>query len=371
MIEWNLYGKLLRKMDELSYGMPKSFLLMDRMFVMSIWSREDARDWLNMEDGYQTPAMYAEKNGISVSSAMEKLDRMAARGQIFRRHTRENYDIFEYDRHPFALGFMEWQIKNPKNSWFYSLSLYIISSKLGNRMSQTTPFYRTIPMHKEYVEGSVVEPYEDLEAILDRHTRFAVADCMCRTLDKVKPDNPCHHPIETCIMTDDYAVFYIEMGLGREISKEETLAILREGEKDGRIINVTNSKDGENICSCCECGCGMLYLKKHFPGPSKDFWANYYSYVNTEKCIACGACVKKCPFNILSIVPGEENNGRGTIAVNTPDCLGCGLCVSACKNDAIHLHKKDADRFYVCPDTYEEAVGEWTKITKKDYDAFK
>lgn len=360
----------MRRLDELSFGFPKSFLGMDRLFVMQIFSREDARDFLNMSPGYQTAQEYAMNNHIPVSLAEAKLNRMCDKGEIFRRHSAQDYAVYEYDQHPFAMGFMEWQIKNPKRNWLYTLSGYIISSAWGKRMSQTLPFYRTIPMHKEFVQGSVVAPYEDLEAILDRHSRFAVAKCICRTLDQVKPNNPCHHPLETCIETDDYATFYIEMGMGREITRDEALAILREGEKDGRVVNVTNSKDGENLCSCCECGCGMLYMKTHFPGPSKDFWSNYYSEVDDDRCVACGACVAKCPFHVLQLIPGPENHGRGHLHINQADCLGCGLCISACHQQAIHLVKKSDDRLYEPPETYEDAMGEWTRITRKNYHHF-
>ena len=361
----DVYSRLLRRLDEQSFGFPKSFLFMDRLFVKSIFTRQDAEDYLNMAEGFQTPAMYAERNNITVEQAREKLERMVSHGEIFRRHCRDDYNTYEYEQHPFVMGFMEWQVKNPKRKWLYYLSGYIISSALGKRMSQTMPFYRSVPMHKEYVEGSIVAPYDDLEEILNRHHRFAVANCICRMLDKVKPNNPCHHPLETCIETDDYATFFIETGMGREITREEALAILREGEKDGRIVNVTNSKDGENLCSCCECGCGMLYLKTHYPGPSKDFWANYFSVIDDQKCVACEACATKCPFHIIT--KGED----GRMHVNTPDCLGCGLCVSVCKKDAIHLHRKDDAHFYEPPETYQDAVGVWTKITKKDYEHFK
>jgi len=366
-MNYRLYRKLQQRIDKISYGFPKSWLGMDLLFLSQVFEPDDARAFLLMADGPQTAKDFADANGISEEEARATFDRMVMRGQIFRRHRvdaqGQPYD--EYEQHPFAMGFLEWQIKNPKSSWLYSLSLYIISADWGKRMSQTMPFYRTIPMHKEFVEGSVVTPYDDIEEVLNRHHRFAVANCLCRTLDKVKPNNPCSHPLETCIETDDYATFYIETGMGREITRDEALAILRDGEKDGRVINVTNSKDGENICSCCECGCGMLYMKVHYPGPSKDFWGNYYSVIDDEKCITCGACVKKCPFHVLSIEPGEAHGRRGTVRVNTPDCLGCGLCVSACKRDALHLHKKSPDKYYICPDTYEDAVGEWTRITKR------
>jgi len=358
-----LYEQLNARIDELGFGFPKSFIGADKHLMKQIFTEEDCHDYLAMSDGYQTPAMYAEKNGITPEQAKEKLDRMAGKGQIFRRHRTDGQD--EYEQHPFVLGILEWQVKNPNNKWLVPLSMYMITSRFGKRMSQTMPFYRSVPMRKEYVEGSIIMPYEDIEQVLARHKTFAVGPCICRLMDKLKPNNPCHHPMETCIMTDDYATFYVEIGLGREITGEEALSILREGEKDGRIINVTNSQDGENICSCCACGCGMLYMKQHYPGPSKDLWANYYSEIDQDKCGACGACAKKCPFNIIK----KGKDGRMT--VNQPDCLGCGLCVSVCKKDAIHLRRKPEDKAYTPPETYQDAIQIWRKQTKKDYKHYK
>ncbi len=359
----SIYDKLNARIDELGFGFPKSFLGADKHLMKQIFTEEDCRDYLAMAEGYQTPSMYAEKNGITVEEAAEKLERMARKGQIFRRHRLGGED--EYEQHPFVLGILEWQVTNPNNKWLYPLFAYMLSSRFGKRMSQTMPFYRSIPMRSEYVEGSVVAPYEDIEQILDRHKVFAVGTCLCRLMDQYKPNNPCKHPLETCIMTDDYATFYAENKFGRYITRDEALAILREGEKDGRIINVTNSQDGENICSCCMCGCGMMALKKWFPGPSKDLWANYFSVIDEDKCGACGACANKCPFGVIK--KGKD----GKMHIDKPECMGCGLCVSVCRKGAIHLERKPEGEAYVPPETYEDAIQIWRRDTKKDYRHFK
>ena len=360
-----LYRDLLKRIDELSFGFPKSFVGADLILIKKIFSREDAQDFLLMEKGYHTAEEYAAANGFSVETAKEKLDRMAGRGLIFRRH-RERGD--EYSMHPFVMGFLEWQGARPNvaKDWLLPTSIYMITSGFGKRMSQTTPFYRTIPMHKEFVEGSVVQAYDDIESLLDAHSRFAVSVCMCRLMDKVKPKNPCTHPLETCIVTDDYADFYIETGIGREISKEEALAILREGEKDGRIIQATNSQGGENFCSCCACGCGMLALRRMFPGPSAALWSNHFCWLDEEKCIHCGRCAKRCTFGYIKFDPKTK-----TPIIDSEACLGCGLCVSTCPTKALRLHQKSPDKLYTPPPTYDDAVEIWEAETKKNYDRFK
>jgi len=360
-----LYRDLLKRIDSLSYGFPKSYVGADLMLIKKIFSKENARDYLLMADGYQTAEEYAEKNGFSVEEAREKLERMALRGLIFRRH-RERGD--EYGQHPFVMGFLEWQGGRPDEAkdWLVPTSIYMVTSKFGSRMSQTMPFYRTLPQHPEFVEGSVIKPYDDIEAMLDKHRRFAVGVCMCRLMDKMKPKNPCTHPLETCIETDDYADYYIETGIGREITKEEALAILREGEKDGRIIQATNSQEGENFCSCCACGCGMLWLKKQFPGPAAELWSNHYSEIDYDKCIGCGKCVTRCTFGYITKDPETKK-----VSVDQSACLGCGLCVSTCPTKAIVLRQKSEDKLYTPPVTYDDAMEIWEAETKKDYNRFK
>jgi len=361
----SLYRDLLKRIDELSFGFPKSYVGADLVLIKKIFSKEDAKDFLLMGKGYQTAEQYASKNGLTAEEATKKLDRMAFRGLILRRH-REGGD--QYGQHPFVMGFLEWQGNRAGQgkTWLYATGIYMVSSKFGSRMSQTMPFYRTLPHHKEFVEGSIVKPYDDIDAMLDKHRRFAVGVCMCRLMDKMKPNNPCTHPLETCIETDDYADFYIETGIGREITKEEAREILRQGEKDGRIIQATNSQEGENFCSCCACGCGMLFLKKQYPGPSAALWSNHFSEIDYDKCISCGKCVSRCTFGYI-----HKDEQTKKVTINQQDCLGCGLCVSTCPTKAIKLRQKSEDKLYTPPPTYDDAMEIWEAGTEKDYEHFK
>lgn len=352
--------KLLEKLDSLSFGFPKSWLRNDSRLISYMFNQETAEIYLLLEKGYQTAKRFAEVQSITEDQAKEKLELLANNKLIFRRHGK---DGDEYCAYPFVAGLLEFQAGRTDidKGWLLETGLYMITSKFGSRMSQSMPFYRTLPHNPELVEGGKVVPYDDINVILDRHTRFAVAPCLCRMMYKMKPFNKCNHPIETCIETDEYADFFIETGIGREITKDEARKIIEDGKNDGRVINVTNSKEGENICSCCACGCGMLYLKTKYPGPSGKLWNNYYAKFDASKCIKCGACQDACGFKYL-----KRNKKTGNIVINDL-CLGCGICASKCPTKALTLVKKADENIYVPPENYDEAIELWEKNTVKDY----
>lgn len=48
------------------------------------------------------------------------------------------------------------------------------------------------------------------------------------------------------------------------------------------------------------------------------------AYVNTNVCVACGACMKACPKGALGVWKGCYAK------VEAEKCVGCGLCVKTC-----------------------------------------
>ncbi len=63
-----------------------------------------------------------------------------------------------------------------------------------------------------------------------------------------------------------------------------------------------------------------------------------------ELCVACELCSKACPTNCITVIPMEDDTGRGIAdrvakvwKVNLVRCLFCGYCEDACPTTAVRL----------------------------------
>ena len=55
------------------------------------------------------------------------------------------------------------------------------------------------------------------------------------------------------------------------------------------------------------------------------------AFVNKDKCVACGVCVKACPKTSISVY-------KGLYAVcDETKCVGCGICYKNCPANALDI----------------------------------
>lgn len=60
------------------------------------------------------------------------------------------------------------------------------------------------------------------------------------------------------------------------------------------------------------------------------------AFVSTGDCVACGCCVKVCPFGAVAVVKGiaaRVDEGR---------CVGCGKCAKECPATVIEIREVGA-----------------------------
>lgn len=60
------------------------------------------------------------------------------------------------------------------------------------------------------------------------------------------------------------------------------------------------------------------------------------NYTVSEQCVGCGACVRVCPVNNISMVDGKPDFGH--------DCQQCMACIQWCPNRAIDYENKASER---------------------------
>jgi ferredoxin len=149
----------------------------------------------------------------------------------------------------------------------------------------------------------------------------------------------------------------LESGIGREIDRNQALAIITANQKEGLILQPSNTVQADFICSCCGCCCGMLSMHQSLPKPV-DFWAsNFFARVDRTACNGCGICRRHCQVGAVG-VPGKKQPA----VVDLNRCLGCGHCVAACPQEAMALKKKPAE---VKPPETREALHDILKANRK------
>ncbi len=74
-------------------------------------------------------------------------------------------------------------------------------------------------------------------------------------------------------------------------------------------------------------------------------WGTEWAFVDEEKCIGCGRCVKFCPEPCIELV---EKDGSKVAKIDHDYCKGCGICYTVCPVDAIRMETKDIYKVEVC-----------------------
>jgi hypothetical protein len=103
---------------------------------------------------------------------------------------------------------------------------------------------RAIPIGETIESGTKALPFEDVVKFVDDREYYTVSDCPCRTRYEIDPDyQDCDHPKEVCLHFDDLGRYIVENGLGREITRDETLEVLRKAADSGLIHGILNYEE--------------------------------------------------------------------------------------------------------------------------------
>lgn len=185
--------------------------------------------------------------------------------------------------------------------------------------------WRVIPIAEKVQDSRSVLPFEQVAALVRRAERISVQRCPCRVRERA-----CDYPLETCFAFDRVAEYHIRRGVGRELTVEEALDILKRCEELGLVHTTENTDRPTVICNCCSCCCVFLRAITVHGKQAVMEESRFQAVVDEAACTACGICEERCQF-------GAIKRQEGPARVKAALCMGCGLCASTCPAGAITL----------------------------------
>ena len=276
-----------------------------------------------------------------------QLDRIQKKGGIeFRIKKSEKH----YCTAPLVVGMYEFQLERLTPEFIRDFKAYTSDRNFGIEfLSTELPQMRTIPVSESILPQHAVSTFDEVTTLLEQaQAPFVIIECICRKKKKLE-GGTCSvtDRKETCLAIHGMAEMLQASNVGRTISREEALSIIEQNQMDGLVLQPSNTRKAEFICSCCGCCCGMLSIHKRLPKPL-DFWSsNFQVSVDTETCIGCGSCEESCQVGAVTVSEQAQY-----AIVNKDRCLGCGVCIADCPTEAISLLKKTTET--IPPQTREE-----------------
>ena len=245
--------------------------------------------------------------GKSVEDTRKILWKLAVDGVCF---VNEIHGVDKYWHDLWIPGHMEMMVNNKENVKKYpqiaeAFEAYgrVRGPKTAGNFPVGLGLMRVIPIEESIMGETRRASYEEISKYLNENSIFSVSDCSCRTAREVMGEGCGHLKEDMCIQMGHAAEYYIRTGRGREITKEEAFEIIKKAEDNGLMHQIPNT-DGPGkthaICNCCGCSCLSLRSAGMFLN-NDMVRSNYISYVDKDKCVACGECVENCPVNALKL----------------------------------------------------------------------
>jgi len=327
------YGRLREFLDRFPLGFPATESGVEMKILKRLFTEEEARLVCNLTPFPEEVGQIAQRLGIREETLRKSLESMAKKGLIFRiRREGKTY----FNAAPFMIGLYEYSVKKIDREMAQLFKEYYETAYLEEMGASDVPGFKVIPVEDRIKPGTVLFPFQKIKESITGARKIAVAECVCRKEARLLGEG-CDHPLETCLSFGVAAEYYIENGMGREITSQEAIRIIEEADSAGLVHAGVNAKHLSNICNCCPCCCAsMKGITKRGHQKHKYLNAIFEAVIDQDACVCCESCIDRCPVG--AIVSGD------VVRVDRDRCLGCGLCAGVCPSGAITLcPREDAE----------------------------
>ncbi len=325
----DIYQRLAKHLDRLPGGYPATESGVELRILRRLFSEEEAELALKLSLLPEEVKVIARRAGLPAEEAGRRLESMAQKGLLFRL-SRKNRPV-KYMATQFVIGIWEYHVNDLDLDLIRDFNEYL-PVLMDMKTWEKAPLLRTVPVNQSLDVNLGVLPYENAVEMVEKQTRFVEAPCICRREHRMIGEG-CDKPEGCCLVMGVAADYYEKNGLGRRITKEEALGILKKADDVGLVLQPSSYKKIANICCCCGCCCQVLLSIKKQSEPAALVASPFTVSLDREACIGCGVCERRCQMEALHL---EDDKA----VLEARRCIGCGLCVTTCPSGALKLVRK-------------------------------
>jgi len=328
----DIYRKLQEHLDKLPGGFPATESGVELRILKKLFSPEQAELALHTQLMPEPAAAIAQRAGLDEAEANARLHEMTRQGLLFSVEMKGRPPL--YMAAQYVVGIWEYQLNRLDEEFVRDMQAYM-PNLFDMEVWKKAPQLRVIPIGASVAAGNAVMAYEQAEEMIRSQKKIALAPCICRREHKLVGHH-CDKPEEVCLSFGTGAYYYIQNGLGREITQDEALEVLKIADKAGLVLQPGAAQKSDNICCCCGDCCGVLLAMKRHPKPREIAASSFEVAYDAEACVMCGLCEDRCQMDVFS--PGDD-----AMILNMDRCIGCGLCVTTCPSEALKLVRRPDD----------------------------
>jgi ferredoxin len=336
--EEQIYRDLQKHMDSFPVGYPATASGVEIRLLKHFFTPEEARIATYLSITPQTLEQIYEsvrETGISPGELKNILDGME-RKVVITTITRGSEKL--YRNSLFVVGLYESLVNRLTPEFLTAMGQYSTEgfgkelSRASTSQMRTIPVGKSLPLPDKYL----VSTYDNVRDLIQKNTgQFAVANCICQQVMELRGERCKVTDLrEKCLILNGEQ--YINAGLARPITKEETLDILEKAQEAGLVLQPLNSQQPWAICCCCGDCCGILRNFKQLPRPADFYTSNFYAEIDPDLCTGCQICIERCQMDAPFMTDGVAS-------INLDRCIGCGNCVVTCDVGAVSLRKKETE----------------------------
>ncbi len=344
MTDQEIYQKFIEHMDNPVWEFTESEHKM--AMITSFISPEEAAFMTGFPHSGKSLEEIAAMKEMDLSELTPKVKALCRKGLIFEgiRGESVRYRLWTAVEMFIRVIFWSGKDEEPQRSMAHFANMYYMDGWYDQVKPHPYPALRSIPIQETVPAPTGYMPYEDILQVVDNYEYYSVSHCPCRMRHDMDPDYAnSQFPSEVCLHFNELGRYCVGNGLGREITKEETLQILKKAADAGLVHGITNyQKNPETICNCDLDYC-TFFKPYHHLGHEKTHDASNYVVASTpETCKACSLCVRRCPMDAIQLKYNvlATNKFKKSPEIDINLCLGCGVCVHKCKPKSILLERK-------------------------------